>query len=385
MKSVYGYDSSGRTTALTHRNASNAIIIGYTASYDSAGRLGGVTENNGSATSYGYDFAGRLLSENRTGTNPYASTYSYTNRGQRATAFRSENGVASHNGTYTYDDAGRLTNVADTVTASGLGGSYTWNNDSTLASYPGPGYTRLLGYDEERNPILFSRQTANGPQPSRTLKYAFDGALRNRADVLAGTEEWYPCGAACEAGDLASLEKASPTSWVPKASKLDSFVNGSLMLHSLNGDVARIVPNSGTVIALAPIDVEGVKRGPGAVAEDICVELLEGNDEGLQPTMAALGADFEASFEPSALVVTAAAAFTCGKKPKPIPWFVICKETAKAIARSEYCRNCYGLCQLDCDERDLQGEPGFNYDKCIADCKARNKKCKKMKKFPPNF
>lgn len=247
VKSIYGYDPSGRPTALTHRNASNAIIIGYTASYDSAGRLGSVTENNGSVTSYGYDFSGRLLTENRTGTTPYVSTYTYTNRGQRATAFRSENGVTSHNGTYTYDDAGRLTNVADTVTSSGLGGNYTWNNDSTLASYPGPGYTRKLSYDEEGRLTKISRDTAGTITPVFEYGYGFDGNRRWRKDLAGNTWDWYPCGVACCAGELVTMRSTNGgASWAVQERRLDksTMIGGSPYLQALGNGTASVSSES---------------------------------------------------------------------------------------------------------------------------------------------
>ena len=88
---------------------------------------------------------------------------------------RSENSVVSHNGTYSYDDAGRLTNVADTVSSSGLGGNYAWNNDGTLASYPGPGYTRKLSYDEEGRLTKISRDNGTTVTPVFEYGYGFDG------------------------------------------------------------------------------------------------------------------------------------------------------------------------------------------------------------------
>ena len=290
VKSVYGYDSSGRTTALTHRNASNAIIIGYTASYDSAGRLGGVTENNGSVTSYGYDFAGRLLTENRTGTNPYVSTYSYTNRGQRATAFRSENGVASHNGTYTYDDAGRLTNVTDTVTTSGLGGSYTWNNDSTLASYPGPGYTRKLSYDEEGRLTKIDRDNGTTITPVFEYGYGFDGNRRWRKDMVGNIQDWYPCGVACCAGELVTMRSTNGgASWTAISSNLYagvSFSQGNANLRDFEG---RYFSSTGQYDTFG--NWRGSAAGPTVNGEILPSEKLLG--EGLigaeAPTLVALG------------------------------------------------------------------------------------------------
>jgi len=52
-----------------------------------------------------------------------------------------------HRGTYTYDGAGRLNQVVDAATNTTE--TYVWNADGTLASFSGPGYTRLLEYDEE--------------------------------------------------------------------------------------------------------------------------------------------------------------------------------------------------------------------------------------------
>ena len=59
------------------------------------------------------------------------------------------NGITVHNGAYTYDAAGRLSQVVDAATS--LTEVYTWNNDGTLASAPGSGYTKLFEYDEEQH------------------------------------------------------------------------------------------------------------------------------------------------------------------------------------------------------------------------------------------
>ena len=71
-----------------------------------------------------------------------------------------EGAVTSHSGTYSYDDASRLTQCVDTAT--GLTEFYTWNADSTLSSYPGPGYTRRLEYDEERRLIRIKKDFGGG-------------------------------------------------------------------------------------------------------------------------------------------------------------------------------------------------------------------------------
>jgi len=58
--------------------------------------------------------------------------------------FGGEGGVTSHNGTYTYDDPGRLT----TITQPGLPTeNYTWYADGTLATLPGNGGTQVVSID----------------------------------------------------------------------------------------------------------------------------------------------------------------------------------------------------------------------------------------------
>jgi YD repeat-containing protein len=113
--SQYGYDWASRLTSLNHKKSSdNSVILGYSATYDNANRLLTSTESPVAATTtYAYDDANRLTSEDRTGSNPYLSDYTYNADGQRATAFRSEDGVTSHDGTYTYDNADELTLVVE--------------------------------------------------------------------------------------------------------------------------------------------------------------------------------------------------------------------------------------------------------------------------------
>ncbi len=242
--STYGYDPAGRTTSLVHRGPGNVVIGSYSSSYDTAGRLSQTVEGPQSATTtYGYDAFGRLLSENRSGVSPYVSTYTYESRGLRATAFRSENGVASHNGTYTYDNAGRLTSVADTVTASGLAGSYSWNADGTLASMPGPGYTRTLSYDEEGRLTGISKLQGGVTTPLFQYGYGFDGGRRWRKDLANNVWDWYPCGVACCAGDLVTLRSTNVgTTWAVLETRLDqaTVLNGTPFLGSMDSGILRM-------------------------------------------------------------------------------------------------------------------------------------------------
>ncbi len=106
------------------------------------------------------------------------------------------NGVTVHNGTYSYDGAGRLDQCIDSTT--GLTEIYAWNADSTLASMPGPGYTREFTYNEEAQLLGISH--------SGTLAYQYaygaDGNRRWSHDIANDLWTWYPCGVACGAGEM---------------------------------------------------------------------------------------------------------------------------------------------------------------------------------------
>ncbi len=161
------------------------------------GQLSKVTESpSGDITTYSYDPAGNLLNETRTGQRPYSGAYSYWSDSNRKTADVITNGVMVHNGTYSYDGAGRLDQCIDSAT--GLTEIYTWNADTTLASMPGPSYTREFTYNEEAQLLGISH--------SGTLAYQYaygaDGNRRWSKDIANDLWTWYPCGVACGAGEM---------------------------------------------------------------------------------------------------------------------------------------------------------------------------------------
>lgn len=205
--SAYGYDSASRLTSLNHKKTiDNSLILGYAATYDAASRLTQAVESPTTATTtYAYDNANRLTSDDRTGANPYLSDYTYNSRGLRATAFRSEDGTTSHDGTYTYDDAARLTQVVEEASGSAVNEYYTWYDDGLLKTYPGPGYDRLLDYDEEGQMTKITQDYGSSQTLAFEYGYGFDGGRRWRKDHAQNEWNWYPCGVACSAGDLTIL------------------------------------------------------------------------------------------------------------------------------------------------------------------------------------
>ena len=98
-----------------------------------------------------------------------------------------------------------MTQVNDTT--GNNTGTYTWNADGTLSSFPGPGYTRQLAYNEEGQLLSITRNQNGVLTLAYEYAYGWDGGRRSRKDHLANVWTWFPCGVACGAGDL--LEEQS--------------------------------------------------------------------------------------------------------------------------------------------------------------------------------
>ena len=234
-KTLNGYDTAGRLTSLQHTVVStSALLIGYTALYDNGNRVTQITEQpSGDVTVFTYDGANNLLSETRTGVKPYSGVYTYDMSNRRKTAFVITNGVTTHHGTYTYDGAGRLSQVVDSATS--LTEIYTWNNDGTLASSPGPagsGYSLLFDYDEEQHLIRIKHNTAGTITTAYEYGYAADGGRRWQKDYALNVWTWYPCGVACIAGEL--VEQTSDLTGA-------TWITSALYLKGGSGCGAKIV------------------------------------------------------------------------------------------------------------------------------------------------
>lgn len=107
-------------------------------------------------------------------------------------------GTTVHDGQYSYDGAGRLYEVYDTAPNPPVTEDYTWNDDGTLASSPGPGYTIYWGWNEERQLVSITHGTTLAYQQA----FGADGNRRWVKDIANNLWTWYACGVACGAGEL---------------------------------------------------------------------------------------------------------------------------------------------------------------------------------------
>jgi hypothetical protein len=151
--------------------------------------------------------------------------------------------------------------------------TYVWNADGTLASFPGPGYTRLLEYDEEGRLVRIRRDYGGGNvQLAYDYGYGFDGGRRWRKDYLNGVWTRYPCGVACGAGDLVEqTSDLSGSQWTTSALYLQgiSLVRRNSEWHHFDplGTAQVITNGSAQVVSNNVYDTFGVLRYPQGSAQ----------------------------------------------------------------------------------------------------------------------
>lgn len=177
--------------SLVNKKSDGSVLSSYSYTYDNVGNRQSVTENGGSAVSYGYDDIYQLTSETRTGTNPYTITYQYDPAGNRTQMIK--NSVPTN---YTYNTKNQLLTetTGGTVTtyaydANGnqvsktTGGStttYAWDWNNRLLAVSASGNSTAYAYDGDGNRI-------NKTQNSVNTKYINDVAL-SLVQVLQETD-----------------------------------------------------------------------------------------------------------------------------------------------------------------------------------------------------
>jgi RHS repeat-associated protein len=148
---AYSYDAAARLSTLADRTGSPATAVGF--SYDAAGRTDRITDPGGAHADYTYDAAGRLTQVRH-----------QDSQGQDIAAY-----------TYTYDAAGNPTTVDETTPAGALATTYIYDALDRLTVETYPRYTIEYTYDPVGN--LIRQIDSLG-----TLDYIYDAAdqLRSR-------------------------------------------------------------------------------------------------------------------------------------------------------------------------------------------------------------
>jgi RHS repeat-associated protein len=161
---TYVYDVAGRTTSITHRDASNTVSGFFNYTYDAHGRVASAVSEDGT-TSYTYDTDGQLVRVALPGGRTI--TYAYDAEGNRTVTVDSVAATENYTtnlgdqytqagaATLTYDRAGRL--IARTE--GGVTTSYTYDAQGQLLTVASPGHLITFDYDALGNRI---GKTENG-------------------------------------------------------------------------------------------------------------------------------------------------------------------------------------------------------------------------------
>jgi hypothetical protein len=152
-----------------------------------------------------------------------------------------------------------------------------------LASYPGPGYTRTLQYDDAGNLASITRDYGSYTELAFEYQTGFDGKRRWKKDhtTEGEPEYWYPCGVACCAGELVTLiSMDNGDTWQTHR----TFVRGAIGTAFINYELqlstgaANVAMYDSSMVTVQVNDSFGLARStpyPDAISE----WMHENNDE----------------------------------------------------------------------------------------------------------
>ena len=158
----YTYDALGRVKTVTAEDTT----IAY--EYNLMGQISKMTDSSG-VTNYEYDGLGLLTKETK---GNIIKTYDYDNNGNRTAFTLTENGEATLNITYTYDNRNRLASV----TANGETTSYSYDANGNLLSQSTEGKASASYSYNNANQLTALTNTAPGKTvASYSVSYYLDG------------------------------------------------------------------------------------------------------------------------------------------------------------------------------------------------------------------
>lgn len=214
------FDSRDRVTRLAHSTSGGTALETFVSTYSPAGRLTQSGQVDGSIERFGYDSRGRLISENRTGTNPFTRSYVYdavgnllqATRNGITTAYTYNNNdqlVSDGTASFAYDANGNLV----TRTAGGVPTTYGYDAENRLTSAVGGSVSSQYAYDDDGNRV--EAITATG-----TTRFLVDSA--NNTGLSQVLEERDGAGAVkaryAYGYQLASMTRGGSSSYVMRDS-----------------------------------------------------------------------------------------------------------------------------------------------------------------------
>ncbi|MGH7749156.1 MAG: hypothetical protein ACREQ5_30990, partial [Candidatus Dormibacteria bacterium] len=170
---------------VTNKNSGSTVLSSFAYTLDADGRRTSVSESDGSVVNYGYDWGSRLISEVRTGTNPYS--YSYT---LDAVGNRTSETLGSTTTSFTLDNDDELTGTSGGFTNSY---SYNANGEQTGRTLSGTANTLAFDYDGELTSIT---------QGTNVTSFEYDALGRRTSRTAGGTTTSFQY-----AGNVLLLEK----------------------------------------------------------------------------------------------------------------------------------------------------------------------------------
>ena len=174
MAVSHTFDQAGRETVLGNYGSTGTAMAVFTNTYDAVGNRLTVAEIDGSLVTYAYDLTNQLTNEQRSGSTPYNTTYSYDGMGNRLT--QNDTGVLT---TYTYNQANELTLSQVTVSSTFYQidcGSSTAVSPFSADSHFGTAGTTFTG--STSNTINTSGVTNPAPQACyQTLRFMNNGTI----------------------------------------------------------------------------------------------------------------------------------------------------------------------------------------------------------------
>ena len=190
IKSSFTYDSLNRLATIDHKKSTGDLLAKYSYSRLKDGSVSSIAEQTLTATglknrslNYSYDSLNRLVEESSTGDEPehnYFGKYSYDLTGNR---LKKELGAETT--TYSYNDAGQLTQESSTV--AGLS-SYEYDSNGALIKKTSNAETASYEYNfEDRMVKAAVARTENAQAVNLLANYAYDNSGFKVRSALTGS------------------------------------------------------------------------------------------------------------------------------------------------------------------------------------------------------